>query len=259
MFKKKSKNYALVKRRGNFRYFIRFFFFSSIIFLIAFLGYNRLKQMAYFNVEKIVIIGNKNVPTPYIYDFVKKYRGINIFKCKKNRIEDELSGIVRIKSVSIEKQLPSTLLITITENKAKFILKTKDGYLVPISKNDVILDNAEFYVGDNAPIVDIKTKFDNIKVGASYQDSLFSRIKRIHNKMLNVQNVIVTRISEYSFTKDNNLMFTLDNGVKVIPDTTQIKKTLEKLVFALLNSHVKKYQTIDLRYSNIGVISPEEK
>ncbi len=259
MFNKKNRGYALIKRRGNFRYFVRFFLFVSTIGIISFFGYNQLQKMDYFNVRKIIIKGNQNVPNQYIYEFVKKYKGINIFKCKRYKIADDLSGIVRIKSVSVSKKLPSTLVITINENKAKFILKTRDGFLIPVSKNNIILDNAEFYIDDNAPIIDVSTSLDSIKVGSVYQDSLFEKIKKIHKKMFEVQNMIVNRISEYSLTKDNNLIFTLDNGVKVIPDTSQVKETLDKLTFALLNSYVKKYQTIDLRYSEIGVITSEEK
>ncbi len=259
MFNKKNRDYALVKRRGNFRYFIRFFIFSATILLIFFFGYKKLQTMHHFNIRKIVIKGNKNVESKIIYDFVKKYKDTNIFKCNASKIENDLSGIVRIKSVNIEKKLPSTLVINVKENKAIFLIKTIDGFLIPISKNDIILDNAEFYLGDNAPIIDVSTKSDSLKVGNVYKDSLYEKIKKIHLKIAKVQNVLVNRISEYSMTKDKNMMFILDNGVKVIPDTSEIKKTLDKLTFALLNSYVKKYQTIDLRYSDIGVITSEEK
>ena len=70
---------------------------------------------ARFAVKHIEIEGAKHTPRPAIDRLAKRYVGLNFFQINIARVQHDLAGVGWISRIDVEKKLPDTLRIKITE------------------------------------------------------------------------------------------------------------------------------------------------
>ena len=79
---------------------------------------------ARFAVNRIEVTGSVHTPRTAIDAVTQRYVGLNLFKIDIARVQSDLGGLGWISRIDIEKTLPDTLRIKITERKPVALLRT---------------------------------------------------------------------------------------------------------------------------------------
>jgi len=136
------------KRRYRFIFtFFKFILRQYKFFLIIFLGlgifvFARLMTKTdYFKVKEIRFEGVEQIEQEKLEEIAAKYKGKNIYSVSLSDVEKDVDALsVYIKEVYARKQLPSKLVVEITERYPRFVyidfdgvyLVDKDNYVVAI-------------------------------------------------------------------------------------------------------------------------------
>ncbi|WP_027624719.1 cell division protein FtsQ/DivIB [Clostridium lundense] len=133
---RKEKNELIIKRR-------RKKFIKKCILLLTLLV-STLTALClkhpYFNIKKIEIINNKNIPKEEIAKLSGIFKGDNIFYINMDRIKKGILTNPYILDLEVKKKLPDTIIINVKEREATFYGE-KNGRFVVIDKNGVVLEN----------------------------------------------------------------------------------------------------------------------
>ena len=124
-----------------------------------------------FNITEIVVEGNLGVNTETIIGLSGVQVGENIFKVNTKNVISNIKNNTYIKSVEIERSLPTTLKITVNERTAKYMLECAGNYIY-MDNQGYLLELAQAKL--NVPII---TGFD-----ASEEELL--KVKRLDTKDL---------------------------------------------------------------------------
>jgi cell division protein FtsQ len=134
--KKSSGDNALIVRRRKKILFRRvlllFIFLISVLAMLCF-------KLPYFNVATIKAANNKIVSSDEIISLSGIYKGNNIFYINTG---ESIQGLLKnpyILSASIERKLPSTIIISVTEREAVYYGQRNGKFLV-IDKNGTVLE-----------------------------------------------------------------------------------------------------------------------
>ena len=99
-----------------------------------------------FNINKIVVKGQKKVLEKDILELSEIKIGSNIFTFSKKKVCDKLETNPYIKDAVIKKKYPNIVEIEILERKEKYSIKMKEDYLY-ISENGYMLGNSQNELG----------------------------------------------------------------------------------------------------------------
>ncbi len=249
------------KVRGSSRYFF-IFLFMVILLYIAYLGINTaLKRISFFNIKTIVIKGNENLDKTFLLSLVSDFAGKNLFSVSKEEIETKYTNVVRVKKIKIKKYLPNKLVIIIYERLGKFFIKTKEGNLLPIDDEKVVLDNDRIYPNEIFPIIDTELSMKKgIEFGKKVKDKFVDEVFVFVDSLNAVDPNFIKNISEFYKEKNDIVMVDRFNGNKIIFGNGNIKKKMlrfEHLKNVLIDEEGKKYRIV-LKWNNDAVISSEE-
>jgi cell division protein FtsQ len=98
----------------------------SLTSLAAIFIYDCFTQSAFFNIKKIEISGQNRTSNSEILDQSELKTGKNILKINLFLIEKKIMSLPWVKSVSVKRQLPSTLVISIVEHQPLAIVKIEN-------------------------------------------------------------------------------------------------------------------------------------
>ncbi len=248
------------KRRGYSRYF----FITLLIVVLLYISYlilsSSVKKMSLFKIKQIEIVGNRNLNKDFLYSLVKDLIGKNLFVVNSIDIKTKFLNIVRIKDIKVKKYPPSRLVIKIRERFGKFYIKTKEGNLVPIDNEKVVLDNERVYPNEVFPIIDtnLSAKKD-IKAGKKIKDKFVDRVFAFADTINSIDKNFIRGISEFYKDKSDIVMIDKDNGNRIVFGKGNLKRKLQRYnhLRGLLVSDKKSYKVV-LKWNNQAVISSEE-
>lgn len=89
-------------------------------------AWRHTQSNARFAVNHIEIEGAVHTPRPVIDQVAKRYVGLNLFQIDIARVQNDLGGVGWVSRIDIEKKLPDTLRIKITERKPVALLRNGD-------------------------------------------------------------------------------------------------------------------------------------
>ena len=89
----------------------------GVVAAAGFWGWRQTQSDARFGVRKIEITGAVNTPKGALNLATSRYAGLNLFQIDIDRVQEDLRGLGWVRSVHIEKTLPDTLRIRITERE----------------------------------------------------------------------------------------------------------------------------------------------
>jgi cell division protein FtsQ len=116
-------------------------------------AYQQTQSDARFAVKRIEVQGVKHTPAAALDLITRQYTGLNLFKIDIARVQRDLGGLAWVSRIDIEKQLPDTLRIHITERQP-VALVSLDGRLLYIDANAVAFAELSPQVGDDdLPII----------------------------------------------------------------------------------------------------------
>lgn len=132
---KKNSN-ALIKKRRKKRFYKKtvlfFIFLGSVLVMLC------LKHPL-FNVSNIKVQQNNIVSSDEIINLSGIYKGNNIFYINTSRSIQEILKNPYILNVEVERKLPNTIIITVTERVAIFYGEKDKNFLI-IDKDGTILE-----------------------------------------------------------------------------------------------------------------------
>jgi len=121
----------------------------TILVILALLGF---AQSPLFTVQNIVLQGNKTVPKEDLLALAKVANGANIFQAPTGSISKNISLHPVVKSVSIKRQLPNTLIINVVERKPVAIIPVKNGF-AKVDEQAVFLQRTDTWPQEPLPII----------------------------------------------------------------------------------------------------------
>ncbi|HOD55590.1 MAG TPA: FtsQ-type POTRA domain-containing protein [Candidatus Cloacimonadota bacterium] len=238
------------KKRGSTRYLVLFIFITALFSGLWYTLTLFLKDMEYFNIEKIEIVGQKNLDPAFLQNVSKDYIGMNIFKVKKQDVIRKYESIVRVKKAKVSRRYPSTLKVEIQERTGMLYVKTSDGDFFPIDSEFIVLDKADFYFSEDIPLVSLNMQKSKIHLGEKLNDHNLKLIMALHQTIMKIDKSFVNSISEY-YIKEKSIVFVdSHSGCRVILGNKDIEKRIERYVFLRSNKGFKKNTVVDLRYND---------
>ncbi|MDO4300506.1 MAG: FtsQ-type POTRA domain-containing protein [Clostridia bacterium] len=125
-----------------------------------------LFMMPFFNIKNIRVTGNEALTQDQIKGYLTFAEGDNIFLFNKNKCKDTILSNHYVESVSINRILPSTVEITMSEYKLRGYVPYSGSYLF-IDGEGRVLD-VQKQITKALPVVE-GLKFNNVTVGEILQ------------------------------------------------------------------------------------------
>ncbi len=101
--------------------------FFGLLFIFMLITLAILSMTVFFNAEKIEVEGATHYSIEEILETGGLKIGQNLFRLDKFKVIDKMETLPYVKSVKIDRKLPSTLKVEITENQPVVWLKGKGG------------------------------------------------------------------------------------------------------------------------------------
>lgn len=135
------------KRKAKRKLFFYLFIFLILILIIIYL------QSSLSHVKEVKVKDNQVLSESTIVDMSKIDTETNIWNLSTNKKEFELEKHPIIKSVKIERDLPSTVMIDITEYKVLGYIKSKKDYQAILEDGNIIKNEKNIFDYSNAPLL----------------------------------------------------------------------------------------------------------
>ena len=212
------------------------YFNSSITKYVQELGNFSISKFLRLNLEKINITGNDNITHKEIVDKIKINRNISIFSINLNDLEKQILELGLVKSVHIERILPSTLNIEIIEKKPIGIIQTKSTYQL-ITANGSIVNFEKIDKFKNLPIF----------VGKNVQYNAHEILKILSDVNFKED------IWSIKYINERRWNLNLKKGVKILLP--------EKNIINALNLIIKiqqKYKILDGNFAEVDIRNPNQ-
>ncbi len=138
------KRQAILKRRKKMRR-RRIIFRIILSVLLLFILFEIIVHSPIFGVNSIVVKGNSQVEKKDIVKASKVSDGDNLYSLDTKEVESKVSKLLMVKSLKVEKDYPSTLILKLVEREKMGYIKTEDAYAI-LDEEGIVLD-----VSDKAP------------------------------------------------------------------------------------------------------------
>ncbi len=184
-----------------------------LVIIIIFLTVKLIKNISFFNLKKINIIGNKNLSKEYILKESKLSLGQNIFDINLKKVENRLGKSPYVEGLTVKRKLPNILNIDIVEKEEFFQIKEGNRYVV-LDKFGNILNVVNNPTKDATIVNGIKFngKLDNKNIGENI--SKYIKYKRIDDFFeTNSKLKISKKLKEISIVDDKVRMVLKDNKI----------------------------------------------
>jgi len=159
--------------------------FLLAVGIVAALVYRSVRSGPRFAVKQIEIAGAAHTPREAIDAVTWRYVGANLFDLDIARVQADLRSVPWIRAVNIEKKLPDTLRINVTERRAVALLQDGDR-LSYVDEDGIRFADLSPAVGDDdLPVIAGATGDELARVVAflrvlrTSDPALFSRISEV--------------------------------------------------------------------------------
>ncbi len=238
------------KRRGNSRYFIIFLGCMVFMGMLFFVMQYIFRSMEFFTIDKVEITGYQNLGKDFYEDLAKDTIGMNLYSIRKDEIAARYENIVRVRNVKVSRVLPKKLKIAIEERLAVLHVKTKDGVLLPVDRDLIVLDSEGAYLAEDTPIVSLDIPSADVQLGERLNNDRLARIYALHNEIARLNRKIAESVSEYYFEGREICMIEASSGCLIYLGDGQLEEKLHRLEFFGGNKGFLDNTVLDLRYKD---------
>ena len=246
---KKKRDIGGFKR--VFTNYLKTAIFGCLFGLILGLVLNEFFYSSTFEINKLSIYGvERFVNETDLYKIVSSnVMGKNIFTLNKKKITDLAEkNFLGIKTISVEKHLPSKLVVKIKERIPLAVIY-ENG-----SSNNYLVDEDGYVLGFvSEKFMDLpKIQYDSeIKVGTFINRTIVP----FYNTLMSIIDEKDMKVSSLSFSSRYTKVY-LNNGIEIfISQEKDLKTSIETAIDVLVNetSSGKTVKGIDLRYDKVIV------
>lgn len=213
----------------------------------------------YFNIENIVITGNKAVSKEDIIKLAGIEPGKNIFKLNLVKIQYRVKGNPLFDKVCVKRYLPGKVEIQVEERKAAAFLNIKgDFYLV--CENGVIFKKLSSFIYENLPII-TNVDLKKVVLGSETNSHSLNLGLKIIKNINSVKPELLACISEINAGNANEIIVYTNNGIKIkVDENTERNKWLRiNRIISAANTENISIGYVDMRYNKQIILKPVER
>lgn len=252
-------NRTNLRRRRNRRKKI---IFRSVLGLIIFCIGTILALTLFFNINSIVVSGDKVYSDEEIVKTAEVAEGDNLIFLSEKKINEKISTeLTYVGEARIKRRLPATLEIVITKTDGYMAVLSK-GYYTLLDKNGKVLEKGLETVGENIVLVNLG-EIESANVG----ETIVLKNKKVFEKM----NDLVEECEKLNLTDITNIDLSDIHNIKVVyqgritlelgetqKDTMSSKLALGQAAIKKQNEENDQYRgTINLMVDGKGYWSEE--
>ena len=216
----------------------------SILLVIALGGTIYYLTTPVFNIADIKVYGNeKNSPETYISLSKINLGTTNIFAITNNSINKNIKENPYVEEVKLERKLPNTIELYITERKVSYQIKYSDRYIFLDNQGHILEISEE---KKDVPIIEgFSTIKGNINVGQRLLEEDLIKLNVVA-KFINhcKYNTIENKITDIDVTDDTNYIvyFKKDKKTVYLGDASNLNERLSLLKTILINEKDKEIE-----------------
>ena len=230
--------------------------FKILYFLLFVVGLYFFINSSIFNIQNIVVKGNKNLPSDEIISLSQVNQGDNLIKIKKGEIIKKISVHPLVKQVEIKRDLTSTLKITVSERRPIGLVVCEDGFIQVSEKGYFISINND--VGDyQLPIIS-GVSMDNLPGPGQIikKEGLHTALEILSS----IETNLLKNIAEINVADTNDILAYTIEGIEIklgskeeVQDKLEnLQDILDKVINLVIDEAEIEY--IDLRFSGPPII-----
>lgn len=215
-------------QRKQKRLRVLFSFVIAITVAIILIGFSLKSD--FFNINKINIKGNLNIPKEKLLHNSAIISGENIFRISTDDAEKNILEIPYAKSVEVKRKLPREIDIEVVEREEKLLVKNISMYYV-IDEEGFVLNQLDSNDKDLPVVLGLKT--DKIDIG----DNLFTNLDLLEFEYFIKEGEsldLLSIINRINIDNNENLNIMINNGIDVAFGTLDNVKYKVRLLNEIL-------------------------
>lgn len=211
----------------------------------AFWGWRLTQSDARFGVRTIEIAGAEHTPKAAIDRATAGYIGLNLFQIDIERVQRDLGVLGWVRSVHIEKALPDTLRIRITERKPVALAEMDDRLMYVDDEGAAFAELSPAAGNDDLPLI------------ADAQGSELTRSVELLNVLRRQDRELYSRISEvWPIPPRGFALYDRDLGAVVYANADDVSAKYRSLRAVLRADNNPKIEYADLRFADRVIVRP---
>jgi cell division protein FtsQ len=138
-----------------------------------------------FAIRNVEVIGARHTPAAQLNEITSSYVGANLFKMNIAGVQRELGGLAWVSRIEIEKRLPDTLRIRITERVPAALLQTESGidYVdesgLPFAGLSPVVGDPDLPLIHDATGPELRRCVEMLKALRTQDPALYSRLSEV--------------------------------------------------------------------------------
>ena len=195
-----------IKRNRKKSNILQTFFFLILIGVIAFI----FLHLQMFNITDINVADNNMTDEEEIIETSGIVIGNNIFRENLNDAAENIKKIPFIDDVSIDRKLPSTIIINIKERAAVLSVLDVDSASYIFDADGILLNKSYVYADYGIPVLTGFNVPDGLEAGAKCSSKELTSIIEIMNQ---TPDIYKDYIDEIVYTKDGQVVLYTTTGI----------------------------------------------
>ncbi len=204
--------------------------FRTIIGVVFFCIGIILALTLFFNINKIVVSGDKVYSDKEIIDASGVEIGDNLIFLSKSSLNEKISTkLAYVGSAKIKRRLPSTLEIVITKTDA-YMATSSDGYYILLDKYGKVLEKDLETVGENIVLANLG-EISSIEIGETIvlkEEKIFSKLNSV---LSTCESVGLTDITTIDLSNIYNIKLIYQGRITLELGETDSENLSSKLAF----------------------------
>jgi len=245
---KRNSRTKRIKRRQRFYFFV-------VVLVLAFTGGYFFLSSSFFNINNIKLECDPKNRGNY-EKVVSALKGVNLFAIDNSQIAAKLLAYPTVKTVSIKRKLPSTLIVELKERKPFLAIPQESQKLAVLSEDFIVIDLAEPGTLDLPLVAGLEGR--NLKTG---EKVILIDLEQIKPYILAINQEQKQLLKTFKYDPEEGVVGYTKNGVKLIfGDDRDIE---EKLLIALslaqeMANKGRKISYINVSYKGAPVVKYEQ-
>lgn len=202
---------------------------------------------ARFAVRTIEVDGVVHTPREALALATQRYKGLNLFKIDIDRVQRDLGGLGWVSRIDIEKKLPDTLRIKITERKPVALVRTGERLLYVDAEGVGFAELSPRAGNDDLPII------------SDAHGSELTRTVALLTELRRSDREIYSRISEvWPIAPRGFALYDRDLGAVVYVNAEDVSAKYRSLYAILQTESSPKIEYADLRFADRVIVKARD-
>jgi cell division protein FtsQ len=200
-----------------------------------------------FAVKHIRVDGVVHTPRAALDIATARYKGLNLFQIDIARVQRDLGGLGWVAAIEIEKKVPDTLRIKITERKPVALVRTGDRLLY-VDANGAAFAELSPRVGD-----------DDLPIISDAHGSELTRTVTLLRELQPRDRELYSRVSEiWPIAPRGFALYDRDLGGVVYANADDVSSKYRNLYAILQSENNPKIEYADLRFADRVIVKAKD-